>query len=47
MARDAAAGLHADLGGREIDLVMKHDDVAERELVEIAPLPPPPDRTRS
>ena len=35
MARDAAADLHAHLGGRQIDLVVKHRDVAERHLVEM------------
>ena len=32
---DAAADLHAHLGGRQFDLVVKHRDVAKRHLVEM------------
>ena len=34
MAGIAAADLDAELGGREIELVVEHDDVAERDLEE-------------
>src|SRR5262249_30748089 len=35
MTRDAAAGLHPHLAGRQLDLVMKHRDRRERHLVEM------------
>ena len=35
VARDAAARLHPHLGGRQLDLVVKHGDLALRELEEI------------
>ena len=35
MAGNAAAGLHANFGGRQIDLVVKHGDGVERQLVEM------------
>ena len=35
MAGDTAAGLDPDLCGREVDLVVKHHDVADPELVEV------------
>jgi hypothetical protein len=35
MARDAASGLHPDLGGRQVDLVMKDHDVTDVDLVEM------------
>src|SRR5262249_59996433 len=35
VAGDPAAGLHAHLGRRKIELIVEHDDLARRELVEV------------
>ena len=35
MAGIAAADLHPHFGGRQIELVVKHDDIARLELVEV------------
>ena len=47
VAGDAAAGLHPHLAGREIDLVVEHDDLGEAELVEMRGLADRAARTRS
>ena len=35
VAGDAAAGLHPHLAGRQVDLVVEHHDVGQRQLVEM------------
>ena len=47
VAGRAAAGLHADLAGRQVDLVMDDDDVLGLDLVEARRLADRAARTRS
>ena len=47
VARDAAADLHAHLGGRQLDLVVEHRDVGQRPACRNASPRRPRGRTRS